>query len=532
MRAARREKTRAALSALLAAILLLSAGCGASGTPASEPTPEPTPEHAHLWRDGVCTACGEVCGHLWQDGVCSICGEVCAHRWLDGVCRICGMVCTHKWKGGVCTVCASRCPHGEWRDGVCSLCGMRCAHQWKNGVCIICGTACEHRWLDGVCRICGTPCAHRWVDDVCSICGYGCKHEWQDGVCRICGVVCPHESHDAKSCLCEVCGFKVAHEYENGLCVYCGEEPPFVTMLLDLPIELKNATEEKGRLENYHYLIGEGELLPGAHATVSREDRRQRDVVVYTPYGYDAGKQYNVLILAPGAGHTAHRWMEWTNLLSTKLGRLKGCEFLDRLIACGRIEPLIVVVAEYYLRDSPAEIAEIYEKDLRERVLPYIAAHYGTYASVDEDGTFIPAPEHFAFVGCSFGSMIGWQMLPENTDLFAYWGLLSGAYQNDEELTARINRRVNANCPIEYLYAGDGKRAPGWASYKNRMQKLSAAADPLEDGANLRFLAVERVGHNYPAWDTGLYNCLQVFFHNRYVPLREIGVQPSENQIS
>ena len=39
-----------------AAILLLSAGCGASGTPASEPTPEPTPEHVHLWRDGVCAA--------------------------------------------------------------------------------------------------------------------------------------------------------------------------------------------------------------------------------------------------------------------------------------------------------------------------------------------------------------------------------------------------------------------------------------------------------------------------------------------
>ena len=168
------------------------------------------------------------------------------------------------------------------------------------------------------------------------------------------------------------------------------------------------------------------------------------------------------------------------------------------------------------------------------RSLPDIAAHYGTYASVDEEGNFVAAPEHFAFVGVSFGSMVGWQLLPYCTDLFAYWGLLSGAFQSKEEqeITEKINRWLTWSRPIQYLYAGDGVQAPGWAAYRNRIEKLSENALPLEAGSNLKFLAVERVSHNYPSWDTGLYNCLQIFFRNRYVPEGELYVPPVEKQVS
>ncbi len=91
---------------------------------------------------------------------------------------------------------------------------------------------------------------------------------------------------------------------------------------------------------------------------------------------------------------------------------------------------------------------------------------------------------------------------------------------------------MNESRPIHYLYAGDGVQALGWAAYRNRMQKLGETAYPLETDANLKFLAVERVGHNYPAWDTGMYNCLQIFFRNRYVPEGELYVPPVEKQVS
>ncbi len=484
MRTARREKIRAALSALLAAILLLSAGCGLSPTPETGPAPtEPAPHE-----------------HVWDGGVCAVCGAECVHHWRVGVCTVCGLRCAH-----------------EWRDGICRICTLRCEHDWQDGVCAICGKICEHRWRDGVCIWCGLRCEHDWQDGVCAICGLGCEHDWQEGVCGVCGLVCPHGSHDAQSRVCALCGLVVPHEYLNGVCTLCGEGPVFVTRLKDFPPEAVAPTEEHGTLECFHFPLEEGEILPGARGTKTREERRMRDMVIYTPFGYDPEKQYNVLILAPGAGHSAHQWMEKANRLSGELGRFKGCDLLDSWIAGGWIEPLIVVEVEYYLKGTPAEIALTYGRDLRERVLPFLAENYGTYASVNENGELIPAPEHFAVEGCSYGAMILWQMLPDNMDLYAYWGMLSGGYRNEgeAELIERIDAGGSGEHPIHYLYAGDGKLARGWSAYMHRIERLDRDCSCLRSGVNLSFLAVEKTTHNYSAWDTGLFNSLQMFFRSR-----------------
>ena len=459
----RKKLRRGPLLAALAALLLL-AGCGGEDEPEIEPTP-----HVHVWEDGVCTDCGEVCAHRWEDGVCAVCGKVCEHEWEDGVCAVCGMPCPH-----------------EWVESVCTICGKVCEHEWEDGVCAVCGKVCEHEWVDGVCPKCGMPC--------------------------------PHPQHDPETLICPDCGQRAPHEYFGGVCTRCGAEPVFITRMLDLPIKFKDTTDEKGTIEYYHFALEGGEVLPGKRGADTIEERRMRDVVVYLPYGYDGSKPCDLLIVSPGAGHNAHQWMEWTNLVSTVAGRLKGRDFLDRLIAAEKIEPVIVVVVEYYLQGTPAEVAVKYERDLRERVLPFLAQTYRTYASADESGALIPAPEHCGYIGFSFGSMIGWQMLPDCTDVFGYWGLISGAFQNDEEIVERINAGVSEENPILYLYAGDGMVALGRVAYENRIEKLSRYCAGLEKGVNMSFLAIQRAEHSYSAWDAGLYNSLQVFFHSRYDP--------------
>lgn len=410
-------------------------------------------------------------------------------------------------------------PHVHiWDGGVCAVCGEICEHEWSDGVCTICGMPCPHEWADSVCTICGKVCEHEWRDGVCAVCGKVCEHVWESGVCPKCGMPCPHPQHDPETLICPDCGQKASHEYLSGVCTRCGAKPVFITRMLDFPIESKVTTDEKGTIEYYHFALKEGEILPGKHDTVSVEDRKMRDVVVYTPYGYDENGRYNVLIVAPGAGHNAHLWMEWTNMVSQVSGRLMGRDILDRLIAQKEIEPLIVVVVEYYLHGKPEEVAVEYGRDLRERVLPFLAQNYATYASVDANGNYIPAPEHYGFLGCSFGSMVGWQMLPESTDLFGYWSLLSGAFQNDEEIFEKLMSRNAEDDPILYLYAGDGELAAAWQTYQNRIEKLSKYCLCLEEGVNLSFLAVKKVDHSYSAWDAGLYNSLQVFFQTRYDP--------------
>ena len=386
--------------------------------------------------------------------------------------------------------------------------------------------------FDGACTICGMECEHvRWKDGICTICGFGCAHEWQDGVCINCGMSCPHRHHDAQTGVCSDCGMKVPHSYHNGICTRCGEKPVFVTSPKEMPEELSVATDRKGRLDTYHFPLEEGDIVPGAHPTGTPEERSMRDMIVYTPYGYDETKQYNVVILAPAAGHTVHQWMEKATLLSGAYGRVIGSELLDRMIAAEFVEPVIVVAVEYYLRDAPASVAVGYERDLRERVLPFVAENYATYASVDGNGDLIAAPEHFGYVAASYGSMVGWQMLPNCTDLFAFWGLLSGGYLNDEEITMRINAGVSAQDPIHYLYTGEGKLALGWGSYKYRMERLDEDCAYIKSGENFTFLAIDRAGHNYPSWNAGLFNCLRIFFLNRFVPLSS---EPASvgNQIS
>ena len=375
-----------------------------------------------------------------------------------------------------------------------------------------------HEWQDGVCRGCGEICAHEWQDGVCTICGESCVHDWRDGVCTICGMSCPHGRHDPESGLCEDCGMEAGHSYLNGSCTRCGAKPIFIDRLRGVPDALTIAAKKHGKTETFHYPLEEGEIVSGPHGTVSVEDRKERDMVVYTPYGYDPEKQYNVVIMVPGAGHNAHFWMERLNRLGSAVGRVKGCELLDRLIEQGFVEPTIFVEVEYYLRGAPEEVAFYFTRDLRQRVLPFLAEHYGTYASVDERGELIAAPEHFGVAGASFGAMVCWQMLPESTDLFSYWALLAGAYNHEEEMAERINEGVSAEHPIHWLFAGDGKLAQGWSAYRNKLRELDESCACLEMDRNLSFIAVEDTSHNFSSWDIGLINSLQVFFHSRFDP--------------
>ena len=413
-------------------------------------------------------------------------------------------------------------PHvHRWRGGACAECGAVCAHEWRLGVCTLCGKVCRHEWRDGVCSLCGLVCTHKWKDGVCRSCGTVCAHEWREGVCAVCGLVCTHESHDPEDLVCAACGLKAAHSYRNGVCTRCGAVPSFWGSLQDVPASLKVEAQEHGTMESYHFPLVEWEILPGPHATVFVEDRRKRDMVVYTPPGYDPEERYNVVILSPGAGHSAHYWLERPNRLGTEVGRIKGCELLDRLIENGIIEPAIFVTVEYYLYGAPAEIAVGYGRDLRERVLPFLAANYGTWASVGEQGELIPAPEHFAFVGASFGAMIGWELLAGNTDLFSYWGFLSGAFKTEEGMASQLNDRPDDAYPIHWLYAGDGADAQGWRPYMHKTEYLDKHCGALKLGENFCFVAVEQTSHNFSAWDIGLINSLQVFFRSRFDPAAE-----------
>ncbi len=62
--------------------------------------------------------------------------------------------------------------------------------------------------------------------------------------------------------------------------------------------------------------------------------KMQRRMTVYTPAGYDKGKNYPVMYLLHGAGGDENAW--------TELGR--ASQILDNLIAAGKVKPMVVVM--------------------------------------------------------------------------------------------------------------------------------------------------------------------------------------------
>ena len=102
--------------------------------------------------------------------------------------------------------------------------------------------------------------------------------------------------------------------------------------------------------------------------------------------------------------------------------------------------------------------------------------------------------------------MIGWELLAGNTDLFSYWGFLSGAFKTEEGMASQLNDRPDDAYPIHWLYAGDGADAQGWRPYMHKTEYLDKHCGALKLGENFCFVAVEQTSHNFSAWDIGLIN--------------------------
>lgn len=369
----------------------------------------------------------------------------------------------------------------------------------------------EHVWVDGACALCGEKCGHVWHDGFCTVCGAPCPgHIWRGGVCTRCGYVCPHLDHDPETLVCADCGEKTIHRYVDLVCS-CGAEPQFITDPVEFPEDVLDGSERKGTLETFVYDSRDGSVHGG-----KREYKTEREFVVYTPYGYDPGQKYNVLVLLHGAGQNCHEWLERRHIFSAAYPFFFGSDLLDAMIERGDCEPLIVVSAEYRFFGSPAEISGPFSRELREGVLPYVVANYSTWASLDEDGKLIPAREHFAFAAASFGSMIMWGgMIEDCADVFAYWGGFSGNVTTTDGMVAEINAAAEAGYVPQMLYAGGGAQEESSYSDQRRFAETVERCECLGEG-NTAYHFIKDREHAYATWDMCLYNCLLVFFRNSH----------------
>jgi len=154
-----------------------------------------------------------------------------------------------------------------------------------------------------------------------------------------------------------------------------------------------------------------------------------RHALVYTPPSYDTqpSLRYPVLYLQHGGGEDETGWI--------KQGHANF--ILDNLIASNNSKPMIIVMSYGYARraghldadlagkpfGSPEamkamqEMAQTFEDDLTQVLIPYIDSHFRT----------LPDRDHRAMAGLSMGGMQTFQVTFDHLDLFSYIGGFSGA---------------------------------------------------------------------------------------------------------
>ncbi len=222
----------------------------------------------------------------------------------------------------------------------------------------------------------------------------------------------------------------------------------------------------------------------------------QRMVYVYTPPGYETGKQkYPVLYLLHGNGQIEASWT-WTGRANV---------ILDNLLAEGKIKPMVVVMPYGHVQreiknaaSTPApvigaDMAAI-EKELMTAVKPLVEEKYRVLADRN----------HRAIGGLSMGAAQSLTIGLHNLEQFAYIAAFSGAGNRAEWEKADA---AVLNKKLKVLWLGCGTEDFAYGGVKG-LEELLTKKDVKhtwnESGA----------GHSWPNWQVYLSKYTQLLFRD------------------
>ncbi len=223
------------------------------------------------------------------------------------------------------------------------------------------------------------------------------------------------------------------------------------------------------------------------HIYHSDVTKGERELYVYTPPGYDPEKKYPVLYLVGGSGELPSNWIYdgRVNLI------------MDNLLSENKARPMIIAIPNNQVihRNNPqhAELTfDIFEKELRNHVIPVIDQNYST----------IQNPKGRAISGLSMGGRHSMFIGFKSLDLFANFGILSAGDVEAETSLAYFLNRPDVNDDIAYLFVGQGTReATGFFN-----QRVQALHDALTKHAiKHEYYVGGNGGHDWSTWRHLLY---------------------------
>lgn len=226
--------------------------------------------------------------------------------------------------------------------------------------------------------------------------------------------------------------------------------------------------------------------------TYKAVDGTQQPIGIYTPYGYDESKVYNVAYVSHGGGGNE---VEWHYIGAAQ-------NIFDNLIAEGEVAPTIVVTLDHsYFGWDMDKIKD----NLMNYVIPYMEANY----SVSKD------PNGRAFCGLSMGGLTTTSVYSTNAGDFGYLGIWSATNGNLDVASVENNK-----FPELMLAAGCFDFGKG--GYPALMEKMDAA------GVEYTYSEVGGA-HDWGVWRNLLTTFAKDYLWERDIDQYEASVNVAEN---
>ena len=230
----------------------------------------------------------------------------------------------------------------------------------------------------------------------------------------------------------------------------------------------------------------------------------QRRMAVYTPPGYESGKQrYPVLYLLHGSGGDETAWLE----------QGMTAQILDNLIAQGKARPMIVVMPNGHT-DTPAAATPMTQPQFEHKQWME-----GTFeASFDDIVNFVDATyrtrahkRYRAITGLSMGGFHSLYISANNPNQFGYVGLFSAAVSPHPGSTSAIYNDLEAKLKAQ----AKGRPALYWIAIgkDDFLYDENVKLRQLLDAARMRYTYVESAGgHSWANWRDYLQQFVPLLF--------------------
>lgn len=229
-----------------------------------------------------------------------------------------------------------------------------------------------------------------------------------------------------------------------------------------------------------------------SHGYFSKPINRYREMLVYTPPGYETGDmRYPLLVLQHGHSDGGATW--------TAYGKAQW--ILDNLIAAGKAKPMIVVmldghpIPESYGNGRSPENTEELRRDLMDAALPMVEKLYRVKAG----------RQNRAITGLSMGGLHSLTIGLNELDTFSHIGAFSAAVPELDAVKAALANPAGTNKSLDLFWVACGKN--DFLLGENKKFLVALKEKGIEYDWNLT-----EGGHSWPVWRGYLESFVPLLF--------------------